>query len=185
MGVALGGVAAISATIFYMLHHIPVKTSLFLVEGIVERETGSSTLGRVSGLARRSGPLAALFLIPAFSLAGLPPFSGFLGKTAVVTEGLDQRSWWIVGAALAVSLMTLVSMLKIWGGAFWGAPDPMPSNGEHAGILRKHPLMSGVTTAVVTLTLLIAVFAGPLYRFCERAAIDVTDSLAYPTAVLP
>ena len=185
MGVALGGVAAISATIFYMLHHIPVKTSLFLVEGIVERETGSSTLGRVSGLARRSGPMAALFLIPAFSLAGLPPFSGFLGKTAVVTEGLDQQSWWIVGAALAVSLMTLISMLKIWTGAFWGTPDPMPAAGEHAGILRKHPLMSGVTTAVVTLTLLIAVFAGPLYRLCERAAIDVTDVTAYPTAVLP
>ena len=104
MGLALGGVAAITATIFYMLHRVPVKTSLFLVEGIVERETGSSELGRVSGLARRSGPMAALFLIPALSLAGLPPFSGFLGKTAVVTEGLDQRSWWIVAAALAVSL---------------------------------------------------------------------------------
>ena len=123
--------AAITATIFYMLHHIPVKTSLFLVEGIVERETGSSTLGRVSGLARRSGPMAALFLIPALSLAGLPPFSGFLGKTAVVTEGIDQRSWWIVAAALAVSLMTLVSMLKIWSGAFWGAPDPAVVEAGH------------------------------------------------------
>ena len=185
MGLALGGVAAISATIFYMVHHIPVKTSLFLVEGIIERETGSSTLGRVSGLARRSGPLAVLFLIPAFSLAGLPPFSGFLGKTAVVTEGLDQRSWWIVGAALAVSIMTLVSMLKIWSGAFWGAPEPAPIEGEHAGILHKHPMMGAVTTAVVTLTLLIAVFAGPLYRFCERAATDVTDAASYSTAVLP
>jgi multicomponent Na+:H+ antiporter subunit D len=185
MGVALGGVAAITATIFYMLHHIPVKTSLFLVEGIVERETGSSTLDRLSGLARRSGPMAALFLIPAFSLAGLPPFSGFLGKTAVVTEGLDQRSWWIVAAALAVSLMTLVSMLKIWTGAFWGAPDPAPPEGQHAGILRKHPMMAGVTTAVVTLTLLIALFGGPLYRYCERAATDVTDAVAYPTAVVP
>ena len=184
MGVALGGVAAISATIFYMLHHIPVKTSLFLVEGIVERETGSSTLGNVSGLARRSGPLAVLFLIPAFSLAGLPPFSGFLGKTAVVTEGLDQRSWWIVAAAIVVSLMTLVSMLKIWSGAFWGAPDPAPAGAGHAGILRKHPMMAAVTTAVVTLTLMIALFAGPLYRFCERAATDVTDATSYPSAVL-
>ncbi len=185
MGVALGGVAAITATIFYMLHHIPVKTSLFLVEGIVERETGSSTLDRVSGLARRSGPLAALFLIPAFSLAGLPPFSGFLGKLAVVTEGLDQRSWWIVAAALAVSLMTLVSMLKIWTGAFWGKPDPAPAEGGNPGILHRHPMMAGVTTAVVTLTLLIALFGGPLYRFCERAAADVTDTTSYSTAVVP
>ncbi|MCP4435031.1 MAG: Na+/H+ antiporter subunit D [Actinomycetia bacterium] len=184
MGVALGGLAAITATIFYMLHHIPVKTSLFLVEGIVERDTGSSTLDRVSGLARRSGPLAALFLIPAFSLAGLPPFSGFVGKLAVVTEGLDQRSWWIVAAALAVSLMTLVSMLKIWTGAFWGDPDPAPAEGQSRGLLRQHPLMSAVTVAVVTATLCIALFAGPLYRFCERAAQDATRVTTYTEAVI-
>ena len=185
MGVALGGVAAITATIFYMLHHIPVKTSLFLVEGIVERETGSSTLNKVSGLARRSGPLAALFLIPAFSLAGLPPFSGFLGKLAVVTEGVDQASWWIVAAALAVSLMTLVSMLKIWTGAFWGEPKPAAPEGQRPGILHRHPMMSAVTTAVVALTLAIALFGGPLYRFCERAAIDATNTTTYSTAVIP
>jgi multicomponent Na+:H+ antiporter subunit D len=185
MGVALGGIAAITATIFYMLHHIPVKTSLFLVEGMVERETGSSTLDRVAGLARRSGPLAVLFLIPALSLAGLPPFSGFIGKLAVVSEGLDQRSWWIVAAALAVSLMTLVSMLKIWSGAFWGEPHPAPAEGDSPGILRHHPMMAGVTTAVVTLTLAIALFAGPLYRFCERAAADVTEPGVYSREVLP
>ncbi len=183
MGLALGGVAAITATIFYALHHIPVKTSLFLVEGIVEREAGSSDLSKVSGLARRSGPLAILFLIPAFSLAGIPPFSGFLGKTAVVTEGLDQRSWWIVAVAIAVSLMTLVSMLKIWSGAFWGAPKDESGNGD-AGILRNHSVMAGATVGVVTLTLCIAVFGGPLYRFCERAAGDVTDAASYAAAVL-
>lgn len=186
MGLALGGVAAITATIFYALHHIPVKTALFLVEGIVEREAGTSELSKVSGLARRSGPLAALFLIPAFSLAGLPPFSGFIGKTAVLTEGLDQRSWWIVAVAIVVSLLTLVSMLKIWSGAFWGTPEGGPSDGrEGDGILRNHPAMAGATTAVVAVTLGIAVFAGPLYRFCERAAVDVTDGASYVAAVLP
>lgn len=184
MGLALGGVAAIAATIFYMLHHIPVKTSLFLVEGIVAKESGSSDLSKVSGLARRSGPLAALFLIPAFSLAGLPPFSGFLGKTAVVTEGLGQQSWWIVAVAIAVSLLTLISMLKIWTGVFWGAPEPLGDSGG-AGILRHQPLVSTVTGGVVVGTLGIAVFAGPLYRFCERAAGDVTDVTSYVTAVLP
>ena len=184
MGVALGGVAAITATIFYMIHHIPVKTSLFLVEGIVARDSGSSNLSKVSGLARRSGPLAALFLIPAFSLAGLPPFSGFLGKTAVVTEGIAQQSWWIVTVALVVSLMTLISMLKIWTGAFWGSPVP-EFGAESSGILRKQPLMSGVTAGVIGLTLVIALFAGPLYRLCGRAAADATDPLSYLSAVLP
>lgn len=184
MGVALGGTAAIAATIFYMLHHIPVKTSLFLVEGIVERETGSSTLDRVSGLAHRSGPLAVLFLVPALSLAGIPPFSGFLGKLGVVTAGLDQRSWWIVATALAVSIMTLVSMLKIWNGAFWGDPIPPTQQPASRGVLRHHPLMSAVTACVVTGTVAIAVFAGPLYRFAERAAVDVTSTRAYAEAVI-
>jgi multicomponent Na+:H+ antiporter subunit D len=80
MGIGLGGEAAIAATVFYLLHHIPVKTSLFLVQGIIERDTGTTSFGSVGGLARRSGPLAALFLLPALSLAGLPPFSGFLAK---------------------------------------------------------------------------------------------------------
>lgn len=183
MGVALGGTAAIAATIFYMLHHIPVKSSLFLVEGIVERETGSSTLDRLSGLAHRSGPLAALFLIPALSLAGVPPFSGFLAKLGVVSAGLDQRSWWITATALAVSIMTLVSMLKIWNGAFWGDPLPATQHENSHGVLRHHPLMSAVTACVVALTVAIALFAGPLYRFAERAAADVTSTKAYPEAV--
>lgn len=185
MGVALGGTAAIAATIFFMLHQIPVKTSLFLVEGIVERETGSSTLDRLSGLAHRSGPLAALFLIPALSLAGIPPFSGFPAKMGVLSSGLDQRSWWIAATALAVSLMTLVSMLKIWNGAFWGTPDPAARDIADRGVLRRHPLMSSVTIAMVGATLAIALFAGPLYRFAERAAADATSVNAYPDAVIP
>ncbi|MFV0318289.1 MAG: proton-conducting transporter membrane subunit [Microthrixaceae bacterium] len=185
MGVALGGAAAIAATIFYMLHHIPVKTSLFLVEGVVERETGSSTLDRLSGLARRSGPLAALFLIPALSLAGIPPLSGFLGKLGVVSVGLDQGSWAIVAVALAVSILTLVSMLKIFVGAFWGDSPATGRTEGRVGVLRHHPLMSGATIAVVTGTLMIALFAGPIFRFCERAAADVTDTARYSEAVVP
>ncbi len=185
MGVALGGAAAIAATIFYMLHHIPVKTSLFLVEGIVERETGSSSLDDRAGLARRSGPLAALFLLPALSLAGIPPLSGFVGKLGVVSVGLGQGSWWIVGVALAVSILTLVSMLKIWNGAFWGEPEVSPDPNRAPGVLRHHPLMSSVTITVVAATLAIALFAGPLYRFAERAAADITTSGSYHEAVIP
>ena len=76
----------------YLLHHIPVKTSLFLVQGIIERDTGTTAFGSVGGLARRSGPLAVLFLLPALSLAGLPPLSGFLAKYGLVRAGLDTES---------------------------------------------------------------------------------------------
>ena len=167
MGLALGGVGALAATIFFVLHQIPVKTSLFLVEGLVEAETGTSTLDKVGGLARRSGPLAVMFLLSAMSLAGLPPLSGFVGKVGIISAGLDQRQWVLVGVALVGSLLTLVSMLKIWTGVFWG--DAMPADAR-PGVLRHHRRMATSTVAVVGLGLAIALSAGPLYRFAERAA---------------
>ena len=106
-GLGIGGTAAIAATIFYLIHHIPVKTSLFLVEGIIERDSGSSSLASVSGLARRSPMLAALFLVPALSLAGLPPLSGFLAKFAIVRAGVDAQHYVVVAVALAVGVWVI------------------------------------------------------------------------------
>lgn len=183
LGIALGTQAAIAATVLFLVHQIPVKTSLFLVQGIVERETGTSDFSDVGGMARRSGALAALFMLPALSLAGLPPFSGFIGKFALVRAGFDQDQYVVVGIALLGSLLTLVSMTKIWIGVFWG--DVMPAVPEgRVGVLRHHRLMSSATVVVVVGTLAIAAFAGPLYSFCVSAAAQLVDPSQYVEAVL-
>jgi multicomponent Na+:H+ antiporter subunit D len=181
-GLGIGGAAAIAATIFYLIHHIPVKTSLFLVEGIIERNTGSSSLNDVSGLARKSPFLAVLFLIPAMSLAGFPPLSGFLAKFAIVRGGLSAEQYVGVGVAIVVSLLTLVSMVKIWVGAFWGEVAPT-SLINSVGLLRQHRSMATATTVLVCLTLVIAGAAGPLYEFATRATEQLLDVERYISAV--
>src|SRR5690606_14914449 len=93
MGVGLGGTAALAATVFFLVHQIAIKTSLFLVEGIIESETGASHFDRVGGMLHRSGVLAVLFLLPAFSLSGIPPFSGFVAKLGLVRAGFEQEEW--------------------------------------------------------------------------------------------
>jgi len=175
MGLAIGGTAAVAATVFFLLHQIPIKTSLFLVEGIVERVEGTGALDRIGGLARRSGLLAALFALPALSLAGVPPFSGFVGKLGLVTAGIEQRSYTVVATALVGSLLTLVSMTKIWIGAFWGDPGrDGPAATAPVPVARRHPLMTASTGALVAAGLVLAVAAGPLYRYCERTAAEMT-----------
>ena len=181
-GLGVGGPVAIAATIFYLIHHIPVKTSLFLVEGIIERDSGSSSLDSVSGLARRSPFLAVLFLVPALSLAGLPPLSGFLAKFAIVRAGLEDAQYLGVAVAVIVSLLTLVSMVKIWVGAFWGDVEPVDRIGV-VGLLRRQPLMAAGTAVVVVASLTIAVAAGPLYDFAEKAARQALDVASYVSAV--
>jgi Formate hydrogenlyase subunit 3/Multisubunit Na+/H+ antiporter, MnhD subunit len=181
-GLGIGGAAAIAATIFFLIHQIPVKTSLFLVEGIIERDSGTSSLNEVSGLARRSPMLAVLFLLPALSLAGFPPLSGFLGKFAVVRAGFDSQQYVGVGVALVVSLLTLMSMAKIWVGAFWGEAMPERPTGD-VGILRHHRSMAAATMSLVAMTVAIAVAAGPLYEFATQAAIQMLDVATYVSAV--
>jgi multicomponent Na+:H+ antiporter subunit D len=180
LGLAIGTPAALAATVFYLVHHIPVKTSLFLVEGIVEGETGTSDIDKVSGLVRVSGGLGLLFLIPALSLSGLPPFSGFVAKLGIVRAGLADQQGFFVAVSLAASVLTLVSMTKIWVGGFWGDPEP-PS--LSAGILGRHRLMTVATAAVVAGTLFVAVAAGPLYDFSIKAAETLSDPTAYVKAV--
>jgi multicomponent Na+:H+ antiporter subunit D len=183
MGIAIGGEAALAATVFYLLHHIPVKSSLFLVQGIIERETGTSAFDRVGGLARRSGVLAAMFLVPALSLAGLPPFSGFLAKFALVRAGLDAGAYVIVAVALLASLLTLVSMTKIWTGVFWGEVMPGPAPGR-TGVLRHHRLMTTAALVMIGGTVMIAALAGPLYAYATDAAAQLVDPAVYVKAVL-
>ncbi len=184
MGLAIGGPAGIAATVFYVLHHIPTKTSLFLVEGIIESSEGSGALDRLGGLARRSGGLALLFAVPALSLAGLPPFSGFVGKLGLIRAGIDGGEWALVVVALVVSLLTLVSMAKIWLGAFWGGREaPEGGRDAEAGILRQRPTMAGATAALVAVSLAVALAAGPLYGLCQRAADDLTTPGFYASQV--
>lgn len=123
LGIALGSEAGNAATLFYTLHHIVVKANLFLIAAIVWRLTGSYDLRRIGGLYRVHPALGVLFLIPALSLVGIPPLSGFWAKLLVLQEAMAQGqvAWTVV--ALLVSVLTLYSMMKIWMEAFW-KPHP-------------------------------------------------------------
>ena len=179
MGLAFFTVAGLAGAILYMVHHIVVKTNLFLTAGLVEHRAGTGHLDRLSGLARSAPVLAVLFLAPALSLAGIPPLSGFVAKLALLDAGIDASSYAVVVISLLVSLLTLFSMTKIWSGAFWGEPDPDLSA---PGSLPA--LMVAPTAALAVVSVAIAVLAGPLYDLCARAAADLLHAQGYLDAVL-
>jgi multicomponent Na+:H+ antiporter subunit D len=184
MGLGLYTVAGLAGAVLFTVNQIVVKSSLFLVAGLVELRAGTGALARLSGLARVQPVLAVLFLVPALSLAGLPPFSGFVAKLALVDAGVGSEQWLIVAVSLAVSLLTLFSMTKIWANAFWGRID-IPTDVPLRPVSRAGGrLMIGATAALVGVGLAIAVWAEPLYRYSERAAADLIDPTQYVEAVL-
>jgi multicomponent Na+:H+ antiporter subunit D len=186
MGLALFTLAGVAAAVFSMVHHIIVKTSLFLVGGLVDHASGSSRLSRIGGMVRTTPFLAAMFLISALGLAGIPPLSGFVSKFALVDAGIAAGQYVVVGVSLLVSLLTLFSMIRIWGGAFWSPPEheDVPA-GRQAPNRGGGPLLMVVPTAVlVACGLAVAAAAGPIYALSERTARDLLDRDRYITQVM-
>lgn len=181
MGLGLFSVAGLAAAIFYTMHDVMAKTTLFLTAGLIEHVGGSSQLSRLGNLVRTAPVVAVLFLIPALTLAGVPPLSGFVPKLGLVAAGLDQGQYAIVVVSLVASLLTLLSMMKIWLGAFWG---DVAVGSEAATGRRGSGLMIAPTVGLGLVSIAIAVAAGPLYRLCERAAGDLLDPAGYVRAVL-
>ncbi|MFD4899051.1 Na+/H+ antiporter subunit D [Streptomyces sp. NPDC058411] len=126
-GIGLATREAYGGAIFYVAHHITVQTSLFLVAGLIERRGGTNELTRLGGMARSAPLLAALFFVPAMNFAGIPPFSGFIGKLGLMRAGVSDGSVWawiLVAGATVTSLLTLYVMAKIWNLAFWRTEPP-------------------------------------------------------------
>jgi multicomponent Na+:H+ antiporter subunit D len=184
-GLGLFTVAGVAGAVFYIVHHIIVKTALFLVTGLVARRAGSSRLSDVGGLIRSAPVIAVLFAVPALSLAGIPPFSGFLAKFALVDAGLDAGAGVAVAASLAVGLLTLYSMTKIWSGVFWGERETEPpvKPRPHGRAGAPWAMLVG-TGLLVAASIAVSVWAGLLYGVAERAADDLLEPAGYVDAVL-
>ena len=189
-GIAVGSTHGLASAIFYVVHHITIQTTLFLVVGLVERVGGSSDSTRLGDLARISPVVGILFFIPAMNLAGIPPFSGFLGKVGLLQAGVSDGSWLayaVVVGAVATSLLTLYAVAKVWGRSFWsenaaGLTGAGPMRGGHHSALGCGVLAP--TTGLVVVGVGLTVIAGPLFGVASRAAVDLVLRTPYLEAVL-
>ncbi|MBQ0986991.1 Na+/H+ antiporter subunit D [Streptomyces sp. F63] len=190
-GLALSDIAGLTGTILYIVHHIVVQATLFLVAGLVVRGAGTPALRRLEVRAPPPALLALLFLLPALSLSGIPPLSGFVAKLALLRAGAADggaAAYALVTAALLSSLLTLAAMARLGRCAFPGAarPDPHGPRSSRAPAAAHRPprLMAAATAGMALTGVALAVLAGPLARISERAAEDLLHRDTYRSAVL-
>ena len=211
-GVALANPLGLAGAVFYIAHHITVQTTLFLVVGLIEYRTGTTSTDKLGGLARHAPILAVMFFVPAMNLAGIPPLSGFLGKLALIQGGVADGSplaYVAVAASLVTSLLTLYAIAKVWSRAFWQPADEGVKDEARVGSGSLHgrrgvssktktatrwqevareqrlPLpMALPTVALVLASTALTVAAGPLFGLTERAADELTERTPYIQSVL-
>ncbi len=169
-----------AASIFYIIHHIIVKSSLFLAGGAAALLNRTDNLDQMGNLWRHTPALGVVFLLQALSLAGLPPLSGFWGKYAILVVGLEQGEYVLVALAILASLLTLVSMLKIWNAAFWHSPEEV----EVCLWDWRWARLTGVVAGMTAVSLAIGLGAEGVFRVAQQAAAEVLNQAAYARAVL-
>ena len=121
---------AMVAAIFHIINHATFKASLFMAAGIIDHETGTRDLRRLSGLNRFMPFTARLALVAAAAMAGVPLLNGFLSKEMFFAEALSAQGPLpllldiLPVAATLASAFSVAYSLRFIHGTFFG-PDPV------------------------------------------------------------
>ncbi len=180
MGLGLYTPIAIAGAIFYIVHHIIVKSCLFLLSGVTERITGTTDLSKMGGMLGKYPVLGWTFFIAGLSLAGVPPLSGFFSKFVLIQGGLEIHSYPIVVVAIVVSILTLFSMMKIFMYTFWGVEKEIPAENKSYNYLQLMP----PTLALVGLSIFLGLGAEWIMGYAMMAADQLMNPEIYINSVL-
>jgi multicomponent K+:H+ antiporter subunit D len=155
---ALGTAEGLAAALFYLGHSTVAAAALFLLT-----EAAAS---------RRAGTAAALFVVVAVAVAGLPPLSGFVAKLQIldaVAAGPGRGPFWTV--LLAGSFVTMVALSRMGSRLFW--------KGEAAGLAAAAPVTLRPVAALVALLGALTVGAAPAQRYAAAAAAQLKEPGPY------
>jgi multicomponent Na+:H+ antiporter subunit D len=172
-------IASYGALIFYVAHLVMVKAGLLFIGGIVRKAQGDDLLKTNGGLQAAAPVLSLCFLALALSLAGIPPLSGFWGKFMIVRVGLAQGEVTLVVLALVASVLTLLSMLKIWLGAFW---KPAPE-GVRVVLNAQTRGMTAAVGILVAASLAMGFGANAFVKLAQDAAEETFSRTTYSDSV--
>lgn len=165
--------------LYHAMNHTLFKGLLFLCAGAVAYCAGTTDLDRLGGLAKRMPQTAAIFLVGALSISGLPPFNGFASKwiiyqacyeAAAASKGFGSIFYALVTImGLLVSVMTLASFIKVSQSVFFGQLPQEFDGVQEAPLLMRVPMwiMAGCC-------LLAGLLPGPLGRYALQPAAAAT-----------
>ncbi|MBN2486981.1 MAG: hypothetical protein JXB34_13480 [Bacteroidales bacterium] len=182
MGLGIFTPLAVAGAIFFMVHNMVAKTNTFLISGVISRLKGTYQLKEVGGLFIQNPLLAILFIIPALSLAGFPPLSGFFAKFILFKSGIENHNYLITAAALLTAMLTLYSMTKIWIEAFL---KKQPDGTEANPAQNKLSVFDILPSAILGLiSVAMGVFAGNFFGMCLEAANNLINPVLYIETML-
>jgi multicomponent K+:H+ antiporter subunit D len=174
-GVGLGTAEGLSAALFYLIHSTWIAGTLFLLADLVARQRGRLGCSLTCGPKLRNPLLlGGIFFCGAVSIAGLPPFSGFLGKVMLLqATPLDYRALVMWPVILVGGLGMLVALSRAGSDLFWRIScSPL----ESAELDR---VRVAATIGLFLGSVLLVIAANPVQAYVDATARQLLDLPAY------
>ncbi len=121
LGIGLGTPLGIMGGLLHLFNHSMFKSLLFLNSGSIEHAAGTRNLKEMGGLGGRMPVTSWTTLTASMSISGVPPFSGFWSKLLIIMACVQAREWFYGIVAVVVSILTLMSFMKVTRYAFLGS----------------------------------------------------------------
>lgn len=166
----------------HIMFNMAIKPALFLIAGATEESTGTTDLTKMSGLIHHAPALAYVFLFGGLSLAGVPPMSGFISKLVLFQAGFASGHYGVTAIAVAVSFLTLFSMIKIFRMAYWGPKDALPE--EQMERLPRYRSLLAPGVALASIGLIFGLGAQQLIDYANTASMWLLHPEWYVEGVL-
>jgi multicomponent Na+:H+ antiporter subunit D len=173
---------AILGGLFHLVNHAVFKSLLFLTSGSVEMSTGTRQLKEMGGLVERLPFTRTTCTVASASIAGIPPFNGFWSKLILVVAAIQAGFLYLAAVTVIVSLVTLISFLKIQRYVFLGElPENLRQVKENKGSM----LVAMISLACLCVLMGLLVLVPALKQAILDPAVKVlTDGLNYSADVM-
>jgi len=144
IGLSIVSKDAIGAILLYLVVYFFMNLGAFVVVMVVDNSLHTEDINNYSGLSRVSPGLSAAMTIFLFSLTGIPPFAGFIGKVVVFLAAVDKGLYWLVIVAVLNTVVSLYYYARVVKKMYLEAtPSNLP------------PIKVGVLPAIIIISLLI------------------------------
>ncbi len=130
MGVSVGlsnvpesvRILALTAVTFHLINHAVGKSLLFLSAGVLIKRSGTRNLMLWNGVGKTCIIAAAMLVIGAFNLLGVPPLGGFFSKLMLFQSFIWSRMYWLAAILIIESLISMVAYIKLIISTIYGEP---------------------------------------------------------------
>ncbi len=190
--IAMSNTQAWSSALYYLVHSTLIGAAFYLFCGWITSQRGDfkDHLKVAPRIKQEKAAMLTYFLI-AMMMAGLPPFSGFLGKVFILQATVEASyQGWIIGVVLVVSLLSIIALTRVGFILFWRASAPEQDPIHPAYILyralpeRAPPRNDQVIYLLLAGLIAYVVFAAPIQHYTLSTAEQIQDHALYQHSIL-